>query len=128
LAVTNQVIEGNTSSNEISYISVRKINYLDLFDLKKDTFQKVFVYHKSFDRGFIALCGFGICPFKHVLVNNWANGWVIPQDSLLTEKDILVIFWPNLLSLLGFFGFSLTLILVQKALKTSIKPIAIDKK
>lgn len=128
LAVTNQVIEGNSSSNEISYISVRKIDYLDLFDLKKDAFERVFVYHKSFDRGFVAFCGFGICPFKHVLVNNWANGWVIPQDSSFTEKDILVIFWPNFLSLFGFFGFILTLFLVQKSLKTPIKPIAIDKK
>ena len=128
LALTNQVIEGNKSVNEVSYISIKKVDYLDLFELKNENIRKVYVYHKAFDKGFIAFCGLLPCSYTHVLVNNWANGWLVPSDFESSNSRILVIFWPNFLSLIGIFGFILVLFFVQKWIKTPNKPIAIDKK
>lgn len=40
---------------------------------------------------------------EHVLVNNWANGWVIPDSSLiLNNSSLVIIFWPQYLEYLGF--------------------------
>lgn len=127
LAITNQVIEGSTSSNEISYLSIKRIDYNKLFNLHPEKKSKVFTYFKSFDRGFIAFCGFQKCPFEHVLVNNWANGWVLPNDYNLSGKEILIIFWPNYLSLLGALIFLIIVVLSTKYAILNNKPI-VDKK
>jgi hypothetical protein len=125
LSITNQVIEGNITQNEISYLSIGKIDYLNLFSVQKEGSSRVFVYNKAFDRGFISFCGFSICPFEHVLVNNWANGWVIPNDYVISDNQILVVFWPNYLSLFGFIVFFCFLLLSLKIIKPSNKPIAL---
>ncbi len=128
LALTNQVIEGNTSANEVTYLSVKKIDYLGLFDLQKNKSEKLFVYNKSFDKGFIAWCGLGPCPYQHVLVNNWGNGWVLPDNFEDSKSNILVIFWPNYLSLLGVLVFLGMFFIYKKQLNKPLKPIVIDKK
>lgn len=45
----------------------------------------------------------------HVLVNNWENGWILPQSSLpagtegtLRATSYTIIFWPQYLEYLGF--------------------------
>lgn len=35
---------------------------------------------------------------KHSIVNNWANGWEVSGD----EKEVYIIFWPQLLQYVGF--------------------------
>ncbi|MBI4130556.1 hypothetical protein HY468_04520, partial [Candidatus Roizmanbacteria bacterium] len=55
---------------------------------------------------------FGKQLTEHVLVNNWANGWVLPseetQNSKLkiqnetTEQTVKIIFWPQYLEYIGF--------------------------
>jgi hypothetical protein len=127
LAITNQVIEGSTSSNEISYISVKKIDYFRIFNLQNEKTSVIYTYNKSFDKGFVPFCGFSICPFKHVLVNNWANGWVIPENYDLQNNDILIVFWPNYLSLIGFIVFLLFLRFIFNYVILNNKPI-VDKK
>ena len=127
LALTNQVIEGNTSKNEVSYLSIKEIDYPGLFNLGPENSKRVFVYHKAYEKGFIALCGAKICPFERVLVNNWANGWVIPDGYPIKETEILVIFWPNFLAFFGFIGFFIFLFIAQAVVKSQNKPIAIDK-
>lgn len=37
---------------------------------------------------------------SHVLVDNWANGWIVDSDS---DKEIVIVFWPQYLEYLGFF-------------------------
>lgn len=37
---------------------------------------------------------------NHVLVDNWANGWVLDKDR---DGEIVIIFWPQYLEYLGFF-------------------------
>jgi hypothetical protein len=44
---------------------------------------------------------------KHILVNNWANGWEIPSNLSSLKSNIYIFFWPQLLE---FFGFILLLI------------------
>ena len=42
----------------------------------------------------------------HVLVNNWANGWLILEDDGLRASRYTIIFWPQYLQ---YFGFALLL-------------------
>ncbi len=40
---------------------------------------------------------------EHVLVNNWANGWVIPDNACVNAKcQIKIIYWPQYLQFGGF--------------------------
>ncbi len=63
----------------------------------------------------------------HVLVNNWANGWVLPKGSQLTvdssrpnseqrtvnsEQSIVIVFWPQYLEYIGFFILVITFIMI----------------
>ncbi len=124
LAITNQVIEGNVSKNEVSYMSINRIDYLNSFTLVKNNPNNLYYLDSSYDRGFIALCGYKVCNYEHVLVNNWANGWVLPSNYDAQEAPIRVFFWPNLLPVLGFFIW-LTYILVS--LWRSFNPPVVDK-
>ena len=38
---------------------------------------------------------------NHVLVNNWANGWSIPESRIQFPVSIYIFFWPQLLEFLG---------------------------
>lgn len=69
---------------------------------------EILVLSQSYDSGWIALQvqkpvpsgveGFKVQSLKHVLINNWENGWNI-NDSLET---IYLFYWPQLLEYLGF--------------------------
>jgi len=124
LAITNQVIEGNVSKNEVSYMSINKIDYLNSFTLEKSSPNNLFYLDSSFDNGFVALCGYKFCSYEHVLVNNWANGWVLPSNFDAQKTPVRVIFWPNLLPLLGFF---IWLIFFLFSLRRNFNPIVVDK-
>jgi hypothetical protein len=54
----------------------------------------VLTLNQSFENGWVAW-GAG----KHVLVNNWANGWVLPATSKATT--IYIFFWPQILEWVG---------------------------
>lgn len=126
LSFTNQIIEGSPSRNEIKYLGVTKIPYNSLFssfENKKDL-KNIYFYGLAYEKGFIAFCGLWPCSYDHVLVNNWANGWVLPEGQNTDEINIKVVFWPNFLPLIGFalfFGFIFYLA------KIYFRPIAIDK-
>lgn len=71
------------------------------------------VLPQAHDKGWVAFALNGVKPkfFKHVLVNNWANGWEL-NDLILNTQDLklYIIFLPQLLEYLGFlilfvFGF-----------------------
>ena len=63
---------------------------------------------QSFEKGWIASQG------KHVLVNNWANGWLIDSPSEEKSQEIIIFFWPQLLEYLGFLLIPVSFILVKK--------------
>ena len=56
------------------------------------------ILSQSYDSGWIALQN-GKLLTRHVLVNNWANGWEINPG---TTSTIYILFWPQLLEFLGF--------------------------
>ncbi len=52
---------------------------------------------------------------EHVLVNNWANGWIVEELKIKNEKlKIVVIFWPQYLEYLGFVFLGLGLVWIVK--------------
>ncbi len=58
---------------------------------------------------------FGKKAGKHVLVNNWANGWVLNQE----RGNFIIVYWPQYLEYLGFIlSFGTLGFLVLKGLKS----------
>lgn len=63
------------------------------------------ILSQSYDAGWIAFTKTPIFPYikpagRHVLINNWANGWTLSPKE--TEETIYLLFWPQLLEFLGF--------------------------
>lgn len=76
--------------------------------------------NQSFEKGFTAYsinCNFGLsCRLKgllapligtqikdHVLINNWANGWIIDSSKLKAQNSkIVILFLPQYLEFIGF--------------------------
>ena len=54
------------------------------------------ILYQSYDSGWIAFANGK--HLDHVLVNNWANGWKIDDQT----NNITIIFWPQYLEFLGF--------------------------
>ena len=60
------------------------------------------VLPQSFSPGWLAFYFQGAKPVfltNHLLVNNWANGWELPDT---VNKNIYILFWPQLLEFIGF--------------------------
>lgn len=84
---------------------------------------KVIILNESFNRNWLAFYFDGIKPVflkNHILANNWANAWELPNDFLRSEKlasDIHILFWPQIFEYLGLIITTTTLILVFKKIK-----------
>ena len=62
------------------------------------------VLPQSFNSGWLAFYFSGVRPVfltKHLLVNNWANGWQIPTMNRKLPITVYLLFWPQLLEFLG---------------------------
>lgn len=73
------------------------------------------VLPQSFHKGWVAFYFDGLKPIflkNHILFNNWANAWELPEN--INTSKIQVIFWPQLLEFLGFGLTIFTLIWVLK--------------
>ncbi len=62
------------------------------------------ILSQSYDPGWIAFTQTPLFPYikpvgTHVLVNNWANGWVL--DGKETQQTIYLFFWPQALVFIG---------------------------
>lgn len=79
----------------------------------------VIVLNQSYEPGWVALVKTNVFPYvavipDHVLVNNWANGWLLPEAGMsnypiiqfsnnpIESKTIILFFLPQLLQWLGF--------------------------
>lgn len=50
---------------------------------------------------------------NHVLVNNWENGWILPNDKPQTTNDqIIIVYLPQYLEYLGIIALAMTFILL----------------
>jgi hypothetical protein len=75
-------------------------------EVPKNTNERLLVYNQAYESGWIALCGAKICPAKHVMVNNWSNGWIFQDEFSLSS--VKVVFWPQVLEYVGFILFALS--------------------
>ena len=65
---------------------------------------------QAYDPGWLALQKTNSFPFlkpvgKHVLVNNWANGWQLKKSQIISPNDqttVYLFFWPQILQWVGF--------------------------
>jgi hypothetical protein len=102
---SNVTFGDETSSNELYYLGLTQIPYDYLKSLHRDVapFQvndkKLLVYNQAYEKGWIALCGSNLCNAKHVMVNNWSNGWVFEKDFDVSQ--VKVVFWPQILEYFG---------------------------
>lgn len=63
---------------------------------------KTILLSQAFDPGWHAYLN-GRELKNHVLVNNWANGWVVPEGECGSgECQVKIIFWPQYLQFIGF--------------------------
>jgi hypothetical protein len=53
------------------------------------------ILNQAFEKGWVAFANGKL--LNHVLINNWANGWQINDQSPIT-----IIYWPQYLEFLGF--------------------------
>jgi len=51
---------------------------------------------------------------KHVLSNNWANGWLIDNPNKEESQEIIIFFWPQLLEYLGLLLIPATFLLIKR--------------
>ncbi len=67
------------------------------------TSEETLILYQSFNKGWKAWLN-GKELKEHVLINNWANGWRLPQDYGDPEgaSNIVIIFWPQYLQFIGF--------------------------
>lgn len=65
--------------------------------------ESVIALYQSYHPGWIAFQNGSL--LQHVLVNNWANGWILREDS--SKSSVFIIFWPQYLE---YFGLILILI------------------
>ena len=114
-------VKGNPSINDLRSIEITPFDYerllqIEEYKINKPEENEVLVLSEAFDSGwrtyevenqsFIS----GIFPFlggkelkEHVLVNNWANGWIIDSEKFKVQSSkFVIVFWPQYLEYLGF--------------------------
>jgi len=100
--------------NKVLVTSKKKFaNFLYSAEIQNNFSEGMFYIDQGYDRGWVGLqYGLqGIDILKHGKYNGWSNGWELPKG----EYKVLVIYWPQLLSFLGFifFGYSFVLVLYR---------------
>ena len=82
------------------------------------------VLDQSFHTGWTAIyrCNWfllGCKALPHVKINNWANGWKIPDTISPEVSNITIVFWPQYLEFAGFAIFlSATIIYIINSIRT----------
>jgi len=112
------------SKNQINFVKFYPFDLNSLINQKIDISQKLeskyIFYPQSYSKGWLAFYfnGLKLVILKnHVLANNWANAWQLPDNYDLLST-IYILFWPQLLQYLGFIITTSTLIFVLKKPKS----------
>lgn len=110
-----------SSQNQINSIKLYPFNLDSLINqyqtLSIPTSSTYIFYPQSYSTGWLAFYFQGIRPVflkNHVLANNWANAWELPNNSNLTTDKIHIFFWPQIFEYLGIVVTATTLIIVFK--------------
>jgi hypothetical protein len=109
--ISNDAIGREPTVNEMRRIRVWKIPYKELLTSRITpsvvSRTSVLVYSRAYDPGWIAFERTSAFPFvkplpNHVLVNNWANGWLLQSPITNPQSTIILFFLPQLWEFLGF--------------------------
>ncbi|OQY68257.1 hypothetical protein B6D29_01035 [Microgenomates bacterium UTCPR1] len=83
----------------VNDFTAAKLNYYT-YKVKINSGQTA-ILNQAYSPGWIAFSNGKILP--HVLVNNWANGWIIDSQADTNHQQLVtIIFWPQYLEFLGF--------------------------
>lgn len=130
-------------SNDIGRITLQPFPYRFVKDIRLTppnvTTNPILIHAENFDRGWLAYetpnqlsrlfpILFGKRLTDHVLVNNWANGWKIPQEFSSSQNSVIsdqlknpttdnrqlitIVYWPQYLEYVGFGLLGLSLIFI----------------
>lgn len=108
----------NSSPNKVNF-SVGKRNpslyQVQFQDISEKSDKLLLVLSQSYHPGWKLL---GIKSAQHVLVNNWANGWLLNETrNMGHETRMYIVFFPQVLEYLGF-GLLLTIPLIIRSLQS----------
>ena len=95
-------------------------------DNKQETINSdtTLILSQSYDPGWIAVTPTTNFPYltpvgKHVMVNNWSNGWQLTPSTINDlPSTIYIFFWPQFLEFLGFALLPLPFLLARKLAST----------
>lgn len=121
--ISNLTFGGSVSVNDLEYLALTPFPYDFIKSLHKELDEgrlgSLVVYNQAFEQGFVAFCGLLPCPAEHVVVNNWANGWVFGgATSGVDPQNITVLFWPQILEYVGFLGLVVWFVIVIRSYKS----------
>ena len=124
LVDTANQINANDKKNIFTNVEQKNISYYKVNVDQTDGSSNVYL-SQSYSPGWIAISNGKI--LQHVLVNNWANGWVLDDRSSMIDvrnnnlgskiydlKSILIIFWPQYLEFLGFALLAIAFLVIIK--------------
>ncbi|MFH1827370.1 MAG: hypothetical protein ABH812_03010 [bacterium] len=122
LILRNISIGDVESINRIKSIKIVPFPYsyiqgIKISNSKNKVKNKIIEYPQAFEKNWLAYevnsplskvfpVLFGKKLKEHVLVNNWANGWVVENNVL--DKNIVFVFWPQYFEYVGFVVLILT--------------------
>lgn len=120
LSTRLETTQNEKVTNDIQIKVVRKIGpYQYGVDLYSNEDNGLLTLSQGYDPGWIALSkkensnyllNWSILP--HVTYNGWANGWLLPQGN----QHIILIFWPQLLTFIGYAVLFITFVWFVKTL------------
>lgn len=121
LILNNPKIGATSSSNQINYINIYPFNLKELANQETISNSNNFdhdyvVYPQNYSSGWFAFYFQGLKPVflkNHVLANNWANAWELP-DNYDSSSKIYYLFWPQIFE---FIGFGITVFIFIKSFK-----------
>ncbi len=100
--ISNYSIGQQVSENHLKSIEIFPLKY-DWLQTEKQKHDNLVVFNQAFEKNWLALEYKNNLSFKplktHVLVNNWANGWVLENEE---PDKIVFIFLPQYLEYFGF--------------------------
>ncbi|MDC0449019.1 hypothetical protein OAL67_00195 [bacterium] len=115
---TSNLVLGDTAAiNDLEYLSLTPVNYNGLVGLHSPldmpTNEELLVFGQAYEKNWVAFCGLKPCNANHVMVNNWANGWVFEEGA--STDNFRVFFWPQLLEYMGFVAMLGVIPLIRKS-------------
>ncbi len=96
-----------------------EVNLPFFYRIKTKRYDNTLILNQSYSPGWLAVYFQGWRPHllgRHVLVDNWANGWQLPTSPTIYHlpSTIYILFWPQVLEFLGFFLLAATLVALRK--------------